>query len=182
MSTGSKVPNLNQIDKVFPVIYQPAVDSLGNFLREMHLAKIENPDDSLDSEISFMFNNEQLIKFKFADGFYRWFRKLFHGRLIEIETFRIHFEKDDSKGNYFLFEGIFSGMVPSRTTPHLDKAPASRRAIEYYLLDYFHPVVLLRRLIMLWLHLKQMGHCGNGSMLLGSSEPRSFWDQKRGQS
>ncbi|AFU57727.1 hypothetical protein Ngar_c07850 [Candidatus Nitrososphaera gargensis Ga9.2] len=37
---------VEKLDDVVPVIYQPAVDSLDNFLREMHCAKSTNPDGS----------------------------------------------------------------------------------------------------------------------------------------
>ncbi len=50
-------------DKIIPAIYQPAVDSLDNFVREVHCAqKPEKTDGSYEVEVSIIFNNEQLRK------------------------------------------------------------------------------------------------------------------------
>jgi hypothetical protein len=131
-----RVP-VNKLDEVIPVVYQPAVDSLSNFLRELHCAKKINYDGSIDVEVTMLFNNEQLRKFKLADGFYRWLRKLLYGRLIDIETFRIHFVKDKLDANYFAFEGIYD-------TIHLDKPPnVPHRSIEYYFSDQFHAMIFV---------------------------------------
>jgi hypothetical protein len=134
-----------KIDDVIPVIYQPAVDSLDNFLREMHCAKIVNSDGSVDVEVSLLFNNEQLRKFKLADGFYKWLRKILYGRSIDVETFKIHFAKDNPDENYFTFEGIYSDDHDLEyDTIHSDKPPnVPRRNIEYYYSDHFHPVVFI---------------------------------------
>ena len=133
-----------KLEDVVPVIYQPAVDSLDNFLREMHCIKILNADGSVDIEVSLLFNNEQLRKFRFADGFYRWLRKLLYGRSIDIETFKIHFEKDDANSNYFVFERIYSGDHNLEyDTTHFDMPPAPRRRVEYYFDDHYHPIVFI---------------------------------------
>lgn len=132
----------DRLDEIIPVIYQPAVDSLDNFLRETHCSKTAN-GDSVNVEVSLMFNNEQLRKFKHADGIYRWIRKLFYGRLIDIETFKIHFVRDKADENYFVFQGIYSGNHDLEyDTIHLDKELHERK-IEYYFMDYFHPVVFV---------------------------------------
>jgi hypothetical protein len=79
---------------LIPVIYQPAVDSLNNFLREVYCAEKDNPDGSRDIEVSLVFNNEELRRFRLLDGLYRIIRELEYKRLFDIETFRIHLSKD----------------------------------------------------------------------------------------
>jgi hypothetical protein len=134
----------DKLEDIVPVVYQPAVDSLNNFLREMHCMKITNSDGSADVEVSLLFNNEQLRKFKLADGIYRWLRKLLYGRSIDVETFKIHFVKDDLTSNYFLFEGIYSGDYDLEyDTIHEDKPPAPMREVRYYFDDHYHPIVFV---------------------------------------
>ncbi|MGI0012582.1 MAG: hypothetical protein ACREBU_03940 [Nitrososphaera sp.] len=136
---------VERLDEVMPVIYQPAVDSLDNFLREIHCAPRTNDDATLDVEVSLLFNNEQLRKFKLADGIYRWFRKLLYGRMIDVETFWIHFVKDKANDNYFVFESIYSAEYGLEyDTIHEDRPPdVPRRKIKYYFSDYYHPAVFV---------------------------------------
>ncbi|MEO9363013.1 MAG: hypothetical protein ABI348_03845 [Nitrososphaera sp.] len=133
---------VEEIDKVVPIVYQPAVDSLGNFLREMHCgATIDG--DVADVEVSLVFNNEHLRKFALADGLYRWLRKLLYGRSIDIETFRIHFVRDKEDENYFIFQSIYSGDYGLvYDTIHLDPLP-ERHGVEYYFEGQRHPVVFI---------------------------------------
>lgn len=141
--------SVEELDRIVPVIYQPAVDSLDNFLREIHCAaKVDG--DSADVAVSLVFNNEHLRKFAIADGIYRWLRRLIYGRQIDIETFIIHFvrsgeekEKKDDNNNYFMFAGIYSGDYGLQyDTIHLDKVPEKRK-VEYYFADLNHPVVFV---------------------------------------
>lgn len=134
---------IEELDSVVPVIYQPAVDSLDNFLREVHCAATIVDGETADVEVSLVFNNEHLHKFAFADGLYRWLRKLLYGRLIDIETFRIHFVRDSQDKDYFVFQGIYSGNYGLvYDTIHLDPLP-ERRKVDYYFEDYHHPVVFV---------------------------------------
>jgi hypothetical protein len=137
---------LDKIDEVIPVIYQPSVDSLDNFLREVHCFKSQNGEPGSEGvriEVSLLFNNEQLRKFRFVDGFYRWLRKLIYGRLIDVETFFIQFVKDDSNKNYLIFQGIYSGNYNLEyDTIHEDKVPVNHK-IDYYFMDTLHPVVFV---------------------------------------
>ena len=149
-STGNIIDNtikvqVDKLDEVVPIVYQPAVDSLGNFLRELHCNKQTNDDGSIDVEVTMIFNNEQLRKFKLADGFYRWLRKLLYGRLIDVETFKIHFVKDNADDNYFIFERIYSGDYNLEyDTIHLDVPPeVPHRTIRYYFCDHLHPIVFV---------------------------------------
>lgn len=133
---------VEELDRVVPVVYQPAVDSLNNFLREVHcVSRIEG--NTADTEVSLVFNNEQLRKFALADGLYRWWRKLWYGRTIDIETFNIHFLKDRLDDNYFIFQGIYSGDYDLQyDSIHLDLVPQKRR-VEYYFANQYHPVVFV---------------------------------------
>ncbi len=136
---------VERLDEVIPVVYQPAVDSLDNFLREIHCAPRINDDATLDVEVSLLFNNEQLRKFRLADGIYRWLRKMLYGRLIDVETFWIRFVKDKADDHYFIFESIYSGDYGLEyDTIHEDRPPdVPRRKIKYYFSDYYHPIVFV---------------------------------------
>lgn len=83
--------------RIIPVIYQPAVDSLKNFLREVYCIETMNPDGSCDVEVSLLFNNEELRKFALGgllDYAYKEFRRQKYGRIFDIESFKIHLSKD----------------------------------------------------------------------------------------
>ena len=136
---------VERLDEVIPVIYQPAVDSLDNFLREIHCTRRVNEDATLDVEVSLLFNNEQLRKFKLANAVYRWLRKLLYGRLVDVETFWIHFVKDRTNDNYFVFESIYSAEYGLEyDTIHEDRPPVvPRRKIKYYFSDHYHPIVFV---------------------------------------
>jgi hypothetical protein len=161
------------LEDVVPIIYQPAVDSLKNFLREVHCAKIKNPDSSVDVQVSLLFNNEELRRHRLLDRFYAKIRFAIYGRIIDVETFNIHLlrhrddklskvnnndakiiidddqENNNSKSNrygndYYIFEGIYSGQHGIEyDTVHLDMPPAPKRPIEYYFVDHYHPVVFV---------------------------------------
>ncbi|MGI0037935.1 MAG: hypothetical protein ACRD99_06225 [Nitrososphaera sp.] len=136
----------DKIDQVIPVIYQPSVDSLDNFLREVHCFKsqtAETGSEGVRIEVSLLFNNEQLRKFRLVDGLYRWLRRLIYGRMIDVETFVIHFVQDDSDRNYLIFKGIYSGDYNLEfDTIHGDK-DAVEHGIEYYFMDTLHPIVFV---------------------------------------
>ena len=103
----------NEIDKskikkspIIPIIYQPALDSLKNYAREVHCAAIK-PNII---EISIIFNNEQLRRHKIANNMYEKIRLLKYGRTMDIETFRICNDNQlkEIDKNYFIFENIYS--------------------------------------------------------------------------
>ena len=82
---------------IIPVIYQPAVDSLKNFLREVYCVETKNSDGSCDVEVSLLFNNEELRKFALGgllDYAYKEFRRQKYGRIFDIESFKIHLSKE----------------------------------------------------------------------------------------
>lgn len=128
---------------VIPVIYQPAIDKLENFVREIHCSKYEG--DKSIIEVSIMFNNEQLRRHRIVNGFYEKFRLFFYGRKIDIETFRIYLPTEIFGDNYFTFEGIYSGVFGIiEDNIHEDiKSPPPRRNISSYFMDHYHPVVFI---------------------------------------
>jgi|SRR5215217_292067 hypothetical protein len=81
---------------IIPVIYQPAVDSLKNFLREVYCVETKNSDGLCDVQVSLLFNNEELRKFALGgllDYAYKEFRRQKYGRIFDIESFKIHLSK-----------------------------------------------------------------------------------------
>ena len=72
-------------NNIIPVIYQAAIDSWKNFVREVHCYKINENE----YEVTILFKNEQLRKHGKWDLIYRIFRRLRYGRVTDIESFRI---------------------------------------------------------------------------------------------
>jgi hypothetical protein len=133
-----------QSDELIPVIYQPSVDALKNFVREVHCAKGPlNPDGSYTVEVSILFNNERLRQHGFLNSIYEAFRRLRYGRVMDLESFKILVGKDVASDR-FVFEGIYSNDEQMNADSiHGDTAPAPERSIKYYFLDRNHPVVFV---------------------------------------
>jgi hypothetical protein len=149
----SKTPNNffnvqveQQDNKVIPVIYQPNVDTLKNFLREIHCAKgIVNDDGSYEIEVTLLFNNERLRQHGILNSIYSILRQLIYGRLMDIESFKILVRKDPTNSK-FIFEGIYSneeGM--NADSIHGDKPPppAPEHPIKYYFVNHKYPIVFV---------------------------------------
>lgn len=152
------------INEFIPVIYQPAVDSLKNFVREVHCAKTINSDSSVDVEVSLVFNNEALRRHRILNRIYEGIRLFMYGRTSDIETFKIHLIKSDARdhessskytsadtGNninnndYFLFHGIYSGIHGiEEDTIHLDRhLPGTPRFVQHYFVNRYHPIIFI---------------------------------------
>jgi hypothetical protein len=135
-----------QEDGVIPVVYQPAVDALKNFVREIHCAKgPARPDGSYEVEVSILFNNERLRKHGFLNSIYSLFRRLVYGRLMDLESFVTVINKDSAK-NRFTFAGIYSGdNGMNEDSIHGDRTPqaAPEHSIKYYFVNDKHPVVFV---------------------------------------
>ena len=134
-------------DEIIPVIYQPAVDSLKNFVREVHCAM--KPIDSYGSyevEVTIIFNDEHLQKhdISIVDNLYRSFREKTYGRIYDIETFKI-IAKKDPNDKYFTFENIYSDNNQLvEDSIHGDKTPpVPFRKVEYFFMNGNHPVVFV---------------------------------------
>jgi len=82
-----------RFDDIVPIIYQPAIDSLKNFVREVHCAKLVGHNSSVDVEVSLLFNNEELRRHKYLDRIYSKIRLVLFGRTRDVETFKIHLVK-----------------------------------------------------------------------------------------
>jgi hypothetical protein len=135
-------------DDIIPVIYQPAVDSLKNFVREVHCAR--KPIDQYGShevEVTIIFNDEHLQKhdISIVDNLYRSFREKTYGRIFDIETFKI-IVKNKGDENTFIFENIYSeNNQLVEDSIHGDKTPppAPLRRVEYFYMNGNHPVVFV---------------------------------------
>jgi hypothetical protein len=133
-------------ERVIPVIYQPSVDSLKNFVREVHCAKgPANSDGSYEIEVSILFNNERLRQHGILNSFYTLIRRLIYGRVMDLESFKIHIGKDQASDR-FTFEGIYSyNQEMNADSIHGDKTPppAPQHPIKYYFENRNHPIIFV---------------------------------------
>jgi len=132
-------------DLIIPVIYQPRVDTLKNFVREVHVAKGDTlPDGSHEVEVSVLYNNERLRNHGILNSLYEPFRRVLHGRVMDLETFKI-LVKDSPPKNRFTFKGIYSDKYAMNADSiHGDKeGPPPERPIKYYFASHQHPVVFV---------------------------------------
>lgn len=136
----------DESDDVIPVIYQPAVDSLDNFVREVHCTKpAKSEDGSYEVEVTIIFNNEDLRNHYYLNEIYEFIRNLKYGRKMDIESFKIKIKKDVSN-NKFIFENIYSGDSQLEAdTIHGDPPPPPipEHGIKYYFNNDNHPVVFI---------------------------------------
>ncbi len=133
-------------DDLIPVVYQPSVDALKNFVREVHCAKEPiNHDGSYTVEVSILFNNERLRQHGFLNSIYEAIRRLIYGRIMDLESFKILVAKNPADDR-FIFEGIYSGNSEmNEDSIHGDKVPppAPKHPVKYYCIDRNHPVVFI---------------------------------------
>ena len=140
--------DIEKNDDIIPVIYQPAVDSLKNFVREVHCAKKSiDPYGSYEVEVTIIFNDEHLQKhdISIVDNLYRSFREKTYGRIFDIETFKI-IVKNNGNEKKFIFENIYSDINQLvEDSIHGDKTPppAPSRNVEYFFMNGNHPVVFV---------------------------------------
>ena len=133
--------------EIIPIIYQPAIDELRNFLREVHCYLIR-PNVL---EVTLIFNNEQLRKFSLFNKIYEKIRLIMYGRTMDVESFRIYLDDYDHIQKYkmYTFEDIYSNIGNNQygikyDTIHGDPPPnAPKRKVKYYFIDYKHPVVFI---------------------------------------
>ena len=133
-------------DKLIPIIYQPAVDSLKNFVREVHCAQSETADGFTEVEVSIIFNNEELRKHAYGgilNTIYERFRRFYHGRVLDVETMKFRTRKDVSD-NKFIFENIYSDNYQlEHDSIHGDPPNAPEHSIKYYFINHNNPVVFI---------------------------------------
>ncbi len=132
------IPNDNRL---IPVIYQPAIDSWKNFVREIHCYKINENE----YEVTILFENEQLRKHDKLDIFYRIFRLFRYKRVTDIESFRIILDKGIPIK--LQFKGIFScEHTIEDDNIHGDKTPDGKAPIhdiKYYFNNEMHPIIFI---------------------------------------
>jgi hypothetical protein len=133
-------------DRVIPVIYQPSVDALKNFVREIDCSKgLLNPDGSYEIEVSILFDNERLRQHGVLNSIYTVLRRLCYGRVMDLESFKIFIGKE-SVSDRFTFAGIYSDKWDmNEDSIHGDKTPppAPLHPIKYYFEASEHPVVFV---------------------------------------
>jgi hypothetical protein len=123
--------------KIVPVIYQAAIDSWKNFVREVHCHALDNGQKI---QVSILFNNEELREHKIANRLYEWFRIWFYGRKIDVETFYIVLE-DNNTPKLFDFKNIYSGENSiEQDSIHLDKHNVD---VKYYFGNLRHPIIFI---------------------------------------
>jgi hypothetical protein len=131
----------NNNNRVIPVIYQAAIDSWKNFVREVHCHKVNDSE----YEITILFENEHLRKHAVLDLIYRLYRHLRYGRVTDIETFRILLEKGEAVK--FRFDGIYSSEYGvDHDDVHEDKPVNGKvpvHKIKYYFNNENHPIVFI---------------------------------------
>jgi hypothetical protein len=127
--------------KIIPVVYQPSIDSLRNFVREVHCSEIE-PNIL---EVSLLFENEQLRRHRLVNQIYEAFRLFFYGRKIDVESFKIKVNNKDIKKNEKLFEftNIYSSDYGIKEdTIHENSDPPEVR-VKYYFSNYYYPILFI---------------------------------------
>ena len=131
--------------KLMPVVYQPAVDAMKNFVREINYVAKLAADGRKEVEITLVFNNEELRKHKILNRIYEIVRQAKYGRFNDIESFVITGQSDDDRANGFSFKGIYSGNNDlEEDTIHGDREenlPPHR--VRYYANNYNHPIIFV---------------------------------------
>ena len=135
-----------QDKQVIPIIYQPSVDALKNFVREIHCAKGNVKDDgSYEIDVSLLFNNERLRQHGIFNSVYAFFRRLVYGREMDLESFKILVGKDPPNVR-FTFEGIYSnnnGLNADSIHGDTPPPPAPERPVKYNFINHKHPIVFV---------------------------------------
>ena len=137
--------------EILPIIYQPAIDELRNYVIQVHVNDITQDV----WEVSLVFENEELRRFSLFNKIYERIRLTLYGRIMDVETFRIYGDRDQKK--VFSFENIYSKKNGIEygieyDTIHGDPPPnVPPRDVEYYFLQngledrnrYKHPIVFI---------------------------------------
>ena len=151
-SDGIVLSHLRSADsrngRIVPVIYQPAVDGLKNFVREVHCNQKEIDDDISEVEVTLIFNDEELRDNSILDDTYRRLRAIRYNRTSDVETFKIRINRKDRSKSCFLFKNIYSIIDGKRyglneDSIHGDPDYEIEHEIAYYFVDYNHPIVFI---------------------------------------
>ena len=127
--------------KIIPVVYQPSIDSLHNFVREVHCSEIE-PNIL---EVSLLFENEQLRRHRLVNQIYEKFRLFFYGRKIDVESFKIKLKVEDTKkkGKLFEFANIYSSDHGIEEDTIHDTPDPPEVKVKYYFSNYDYPILFV---------------------------------------
>lgn len=124
-------------ERIIPVIYQPRIDVLKNFLREVRLK-----DENGGIKVTLVYNDEHLMKHWIVDKPYRIYRFFRYGRTRDVESFKI--KHDGKNATHFNFEKIYSGNnVLYRDSIHEDQPPAPDRAVKHWHVAKNDPIVFV---------------------------------------
>lgn len=143
VSQDSEIFNVDTIHKedIFPVIYQPRVDTHNNYVRSIFWEKKQG-----EIVFSLIFNDEELNRTWFLDYIYRHFRRWKYGRTKDLESFSVLLQ--NQKPVALKFPGIYSNDDDlNADSTHGDndgwfsRAPA--RDIKSYYSDENHPVIFI---------------------------------------
>lgn len=137
---------------IVPVIYQPAVDSLKNFVREIHCTKPEKrKDGSYEIEVTLIFNNEELRRHSYhgiLNSIYEEIRKvILFGRILDIESFKMVI-KPNTENISLIFKDTYSDYLNEHYTIeddniHGDSGDEPEHSVMYYFQDKKHPVIFI---------------------------------------
>lgn len=125
---------------IIPVVYQPAIDSWKNFLREVHCHRINDNR----YEVTLLFNGEELREHVLLNPLYRWFRSWRYSRTVDVETFNILLSDEIPEVFDFSpehYTPIYSGeKTVENDDVHIDKPDVK---IKYYFVNPRHPIVFV---------------------------------------
>ncbi len=141
-----KYPADGSKESIIPIIYQPSVDGLKNFLREIHCVQKDLDEARSEVEVTLVFNNEQLRNHSHLDSIYKLIRIFRYHRFNDVETFKIRINRADPSKNCFIFENIYSDSNGlNEDSIHGDPLPDGEivHPIGYYFVDYHHPIVFV---------------------------------------
>jgi len=128
-------------DRIYPVIYQPRIDALENYVTEIYWSKKRN-----SLEFSIVFKDEQLRRWWIFDWVYRKIRRWKYGRVQDLESLTIN---DARSAQTIQFPNIFSDFDDLKSdTKHGDNTffglfPAKKHEIAYFYSNECHPVVFV---------------------------------------
>jgi len=132
------------------VVYQPAVDGLKNFVREIHRSQKpidgkKGEDGGSEVEVTIVFNNEELRRHRLLNGIYEIVRSYLYGRVKDIETFVIMADSGSDNVNGLQFSRIYSGHHNlEEDTIHGDQEDGlAPHRVRYYADDYSHPIIFI---------------------------------------
>jgi len=132
--------DINDDAKIIPVVYQPAIDSWKNFLREVHCYKISDKE----YQVTLLFEGEVLRRHWYLEPFYKLFRIFRYGRTLDIETINVLL--DECIPKYYNFSAhqppIYSGKFGVEIDDDIHN-PMPKIEIKYFFGNNRHPIIFV---------------------------------------